>query len=65
MSKYCPLVKKKVTYQFCEDCTDCHYERNRSSIVESRKEFISPGRSQNNDNTPCFGKDPPPEKDYI
>ena len=22
MSKYCPIVDSKVTYQFCEDCDD-------------------------------------------
>lgn len=22
MSKYCPIVKKRVIYQFCEDCEE-------------------------------------------
>jgi len=22
MSKYCPIIKERVIYQFCEDCTD-------------------------------------------
>lgn len=32
LSKYCPIVKRNVIYQYCEDCTDkpCRYSHTDS-----------------------------------
>ncbi len=37
MSIFCPIVNRKVIYQFCEDCTDkvCRYPR--TDKVEDNK----------------------------
>lgn len=37
MSRYCPIVDHKVTYQFCEDCED-HKCREKDKDKEEDKE---------------------------
>ena len=36
MSKYCPIVKHKVTYQFCDDCDEkeCLKHANDEQIIK-------------------------------
>ena len=48
MSRYCPIVDHRVTYQFCEDCDD-HKCKNKDMETEEKdedkREFASFGSS--------------------
>jgi len=39
LSKYCPIVKRNVIYQYCEDCTDkpCRYSHTDSFDIGHTK----------------------------
>lgn len=49
LSKYCPIVKRNVIYQYCEDCTDkpCRYSHTdsfdkintkKTNVIDNSKE---------------------------
>lgn len=37
MSKYCPIVNRKVIYQFCEDCEDkqCLHQNVKNQLKDT------------------------------
>ena len=40
MSKYCPIVERKITYQFCQDCDDrvCEQKKYETDVAEKETE---------------------------
>lgn len=45
MSRYCPIVDHRVTYQFCEDCDDhkCKNKDEEKDKDEDKRVFASLG----------------------
>lgn len=40
MSKYCPIVNRKVIYQFCEDCESKICKENNTTINNIKREDL-------------------------
>ena len=53
MSRYCPIMEQKVTYQFCEDCDEkiCKDERKQESNCDNSSNVIFDCGYKNDDNS--------------